>query len=97
MASPSNPINSSRTGEPCTPGGACDDGYDENGGVPCHVRHKHMPQPQVTECIHEASHYRQANEQHRQRAVRAISGGHRVTLSHGSLEEMCGDLLTSGS
>jgi hypothetical protein len=54
-----------------------------------------MAQPQVTERIHEASHHRQTNQQHGKRAVRAISSDHRVTLSHGSSEEVRVDRLRS--
>jgi hypothetical protein len=46
----------------------------EENHVSCHVRHEHMPQPQVTEGVHKASYHRQANQEQRQRAVLAVSG-----------------------
>jgi hypothetical protein len=46
----------------------------EENHVSRHVRHEHMPQPQVTEGVHKASYHRQANKEQRQRAVLTVSG-----------------------
>jgi hypothetical protein len=48
----------------------------EKDHVARHVRHKHMAQAQVTERVDEAGHRRQADQQHRQWAMRAVSGHH---------------------